>query len=326
MLEKLTRENDALIPGHIAEWIDKCLYSPKTNKNIEYINHIYGLAKIQPPEIIYAESPMGVQLIGSFLKDRRSVRDSVRDSVEDSVWKSVGKSVEDSVGKSVRDSFKYEPFLYAGIFYDSYWVAFYDYFEKIKINIPKEFKTYNELIKNSHCAFILPFQNLCIVSRPHTAIRRENDLLHSDQKPAIEWADGYKLYYLKGVEFTFDEWSKIKDKTFTIKDLMGIDNADKRAVALSMLSPEVLLKHVGGKLINTGSRGTKLYKVENLLDTNRTEYCITMKCPSTGRDFLEWVLPEVGEKGDADLCQRSAWTDDKGKILSQNDYKTMVEA
>jgi hypothetical protein len=180
---------------------------------------------------------------------------------------------------------------------------------------------------NSSINDLVCFDGVAIVIRNPSRIRRNSEnALHSDQEPALECLDGYKLWFLNGVCFEYETWKKITDREFTIEDLMKIENADQRAVATSFLSPELLLSHVNAVHVNTGVKGTKLYRVDNFMDTQDTEYCMTMVCPSTGRDFLEWVDPEIGKQGDADLAQASAWIDESGNPLALEDYLTMVEA
>src|SRR3990167_751228 len=137
MLEKLTPEQEKLIPVIKDKWINLSL-SGKLEYSKELgdgINWIYKKAKLKEnPLIIIADSPYSSQIItnllyktdllkniNKILKDipkkrgasvwasvwasvRASVRASVWASVEDSVGASVGASVEASVGDSVWDS------------------------------------------------------------------------------------------------------------------------------------------------------------------------------------------------------------------------------
>ena len=156
-----------------------------------------------------------------------------------------------------------------------------------------------------------------IVKKPIRLVRNENGRLHYDHDKAIEWADGAGFYYLNGVEFDEKTWRKIVDEKFTIKDLAnGELGADQRAVAIQMLRPDRLLKHVNAKLINTGKKGTELYEVPNFMDTGETEYCMKMKHPSLNKYYIEWVHPNIGKQADADLCQAEAFQVPKAVYLA----------
>ncbi|CAB4132296.1 hypothetical protein UFOVP253_1, partial [uncultured Caudovirales phage] len=135
------------------------------------------------------------------------------------------------------------------------------------------------------------------------------------------YADGYSIYMLDGVRFTKDEWTKIVNQEFTLESLakegMG---ADKSAIAMKYAKPDVLLEGVKAVLIDTGRKGTRLYEVKNFYDTGKTQYCIRMKHPSLDTEYIEWVKPEVGSQGSADLCQATAFN------VPLQEYLNAVEA
>ena len=152
---------------------------------------------------------------------RDSVGDSVRDSVWDSVWNSVASSVRDSVWDSVRDSVgdsvwdsvwnsvwnsvgDYQNMGIRGSIYDWNWVAFYDYWERNDIPLTPLFKTFKENCCESGAYDYLLYQNCAIVcehpSKIHWTIINNRKVLHNASKPAIEWEDGYKLYFLNGTK------------------------------------------------------------------------------------------------------------------------------
>ena len=272
--------------------------------------------------------------VGAQVKDQvwGQVWDQVKDQVWDQVWDQVRDQVKDQVWDQVRDQVgaqvkKHEQELYRGIGESSYRCAFFDFFEQVGITVPENFRKFKDLLKKDVFWDAIAFEGVCIAYPPPSAVRRDQEnRLHSDQKPAIEWKDGYNQHYLRGVFFDEKTFSKIITQKFRIEDLMQIENADRRAVAVSMLKPELLLSHMNAKHLDTGTKGTKLYSVKNFMDTGREEFCMTMECPSTGRLFLEWVDPDVGKQKDADLAQASAWLDENNRALSIEDYLTMEEA
>lgn len=120
-------------------------------------------------------------------------------------------------------------------------------------------------------------------------IRRDDQLrLDNDQKPAIEWRDGYRLHFIHGEYFEEPLWKKIVSQKMTVKDVMAMENADQRVMAWSMLRPNRALKGLGAEHIHTGIKGTKLYKVTNFAtkiagdnteyEGDGVEYCMVMEC------------------------------------------------
>ena len=216
------------------EWINKLrnpLDKDKARKGIEWL---YSLAGLDKPEVIFCGSPFEIQILANILKSdsvldlvRESVYDSVFDSVIDSVNKSVGKSVSNSVRESVRKSVNYsvwesvresvydlvnnsvieslsnlklefEPFAYSGTSYDFYWVAFYDFFQRIGIIKNDGLKKLIEL-SDSGIFMSVQFKGLCIVCENPKYIKRNNQgQMHCDDGYAIEWAAGYGLYCMNG--------------------------------------------------------------------------------------------------------------------------------
>ncbi|MCA4995133.1 hypothetical protein HWD35_10455 [Tsukamurella tyrosinosolvens] len=153
----------------------------------------------------------------------------------------------------------------------------------------------------------------------------EQNRFHSDQRPAIEWSGASKFYFIHGEDFDEALWRRIVDQKITVKQVMAIENADKRVMAWSMLRPDRAIKGLGAELIHTGIKGTRLYKVDDFAqkiagddveyDGDGVEYCMVMADASTDRQFLEWVDPAIGRQGDADLAQASAWGMERDEYL-----------
>ena len=167
-----------------------------------------------------------------------------------------------------------------------------------------------------------------VCRRPKTVYRDENLNLHSDAFPAISWRDGYELYFLHGVAFPKDTWEKLVQEKFTAEDLHGGGlNSDQASEALFWLPPEKLLKQINAQHVHTGIKGTRLYKVDKFLDAEEPQYCMLMEHPTIKEKyFLEWVDPEVGKQGNADLSQCYAWQDKDGNPIPLEDYLNAIES
>ena len=168
--------------------------------------------------------------------------------------------------------------------------------------------------------FVIPYKGIVFISEAPTKIVWEDGILHYDQGKAVEYADGYGLYSLKGVTFEEELYWKIVEEAITAEEVIKIQPIEKRMAAIAMLKPDEMMKQMNGKLIDTGKKETKLYQVDNYMDTGDTEYAMVMECPSTGRIYVEWSPPEIGKQGSADLCQAAALN------LPLEDYLTMQEA
>lgn len=71
---------------------------------------------------------------------------------------------------------------------------------------PEKWKTFKNLI--NYCGWILPYENICIISSHPSIIRLdEQNNLHGEHLPAIQFADGFSVYanhgIILGLEQTF---------------------------------------------------------------------------------------------------------------------------
>ncbi|MEA5595009.1 DUF6745 domain-containing protein [Rivularia sp. UHCC 0363] len=73
--------------------------------------------------------------------------------------------------------------------------CFYDFCISV-LKLPhnqKKWETFKNIVK--HCGWIFEYKNICLVSnRPTKLSFDEQNNLHADGKPAIEYADGFKVY------------------------------------------------------------------------------------------------------------------------------------
>ena len=141
-------------------------------------------------------------------------------------------------------------------------------------------------------------------------IRREErgGRMHSTNGPSIRFKDGYEIYNLWGVEFDRDLYWRIVRNEMPAKDVFKIENIEQRMAALKFLGTEKVLEACDSKLIDSQvDSGTKydLYQVDGL--TEETEYALKYKCPSTGREYVSFVRPEVGKEKDAIKAIASKW-------------------
>ena len=131
------------------------------------------------------------------------------------------------------------------------------------------------------------------------------------------------MWYLDGQHLEEDQWKQIVSKAMSFAEIMKIENADIRALALKY-NPIAMLKS-NAKLIDISKRGNALYLIKDSeLNSFLAEpeiWFLKMTCP-TGRVFVEGVEPNYARKHQkADMCQANAL----GLTLSQ--YKNLsIEA
>ena len=161
---------------------------------------------------------------------------------------------------------------------------------------------------------MIQFENACIVSDMPTSIHRdEQNRLHSQETAAIEWADGYRLYYYHGICVKAE--IILHPEELTKKDWLGEKNLEIRRVIQEQMGDE-FVKKIGGEIINKGKRGT-LYEVDLGSDPEGKARYVRVKDSSTKREYYLRIPPTIQEADEG-----VAWTFG----LSEKEYQPEKEA
>ena len=281
MKTSLTQKEKDLMPIIAKKWIEKAI--TPTNRNIEIIQknmeQLYEMSNLEKVPVIVCESLNEFsQRISQFIKES---------SVGSSVWSSVG--------------------LY-------YWVndlSCYDYWKTIGVFTDPETITRNEILIDllSDCSYGFITDKICIVlTKPKVEVN-DRYFIHSDIKMALEWKDGQGEYFLNGVKFPQELWSKVVSKEMTIKEIMAIDDIDQRTQAMKYAPIEELLSL--GKEVDTYKKHTldgqevnyRLIRFDDLFPV-KAWYAV-YNCPSTQKLYMSGIDPEIGAKEDIKLAM--AW-------------------
>lgn len=132
----------------------------------------------------------------------------------------------------------------------------------------------------------------------------EKNRFHSENKPAIRWKKGAKVYFLNGVKFEKELWKKVINKELSSKEILGLENIEQRMIAIKYKGIENMLEELGAKLLDKTERN-ELYLIENVF--SQPAYFLKYSCPSTGRVYCKGVKPEIGKQGNADLAQANSF-------------------
>ncbi len=230
---------------------------------------------------------------------------------------------------SSASSARFASFASSALDYDFDWYVFaFEYAKNPTDSQPNEhdnqYLQYCELLmqaKENGVGYRIEWEDtLYLVPSPVVRLNEDTPPQYSsDQKPAIEWLNGEKFYYLDGVNFSKELWERVISKEMSLSEIMKIEISDQRTVALKY-NPQAIIKEKA-KLIHKDDRTNELYLVENSEINTLTNfpkmYFVKMTCP-TGRIFIEGIPPEVAEETlNATDCQ--AWLCG----LVKSDYQAM---
>ena len=281
-LEKLTKEQENLMPIVRDEWINTALHASNFDKEeIEQgVKWMYYASNLKEPEVVFIEGPKDFAE-----KFSNSVRASVRDSVRASVWASVWDSVRDSVWASVWDSVEW-----TSLAYDSDWAAWYDYYNKIGIVNQENANKYVSYLKAG--AFFAMFfeKKAFIMKRPTVVEQDEQKRLHSTKGPALAFADGTEIYKLRGVAFDKEWWSKIVNDELDPETIFAIDNLEHRRIAYEFMDKTKMKSLKDFKVLdeveNDGYGNPMKIVSFSVKEVEQPLKYLNCFCPSTKREYF----------------------------------------
>lgn len=71
-----------------------------------------------------------------------------------------------------------------------------------------------------------------VCARPKFIGRNSQGRLHSDERKAISWPDGWGLYFLNGVKFDEELWKKVVSRKMPFSEILAIKDIDQRRQAI----------------------------------------------------------------------------------------------
>ena len=312
-IESLTPDQVKIMNEVKKEWLDR-FFSCKTKIDKEAVkkgvNWMYSLCGLANPIIIFVKSPLACQyavvylkkilnsgLLAKLLDEKKSGQ--VRGQVWDQVWGQVWDQVRGQVWDQVMG--EYEQFSSYGNVWDYGWVSFYDFFQRIGVEIKDIFNDFKNLTKAGHYDMI-QLKGFCIVSSlPIKIFRNEDNRLHNPNGPAIEFSDGYKLYFINGRYLPSWIWEKADKQEITRDMFLKEKNAEIKGGIYEVLGQKKMLDLLGAKEVdkqiirhrNGDTETITLLKTNEKfaeIDNQPFEW-VKMFCPSTGTQYLQGVEP-----------------------------------
>jgi hypothetical protein len=339
MLNKLTKKQERLMIEVRNEWLDrifKCKVKKEDARCVELVKWLYKISNLKEPLVVFLDSPLAIQYganqsqvwsqvesqvrsqVESQVRSqvwsqvesqvesqvRSQVGSQVRSQVWSQVWSQVGSQVRSQVGSQVwsqvgSQELKVFEFCYYGDVWDYGWISFYDFFGRLGIKnenleLFKELMTYDIFT-------MIQLDGICFISRhPEHILRDTENRMHSIEKSAIRFKDGYEQHYIHGVYFDKDLWERLVGKKMSFKEIASLKNIEQRIIALKLYGPENLLKEVRAELLDKSERGNELYGIDSLIG-GRTLKLLKYSCPSTNRLYVSFV-PDEHTKADSAMA------------------------
>lgn len=159
-----------------------------------------------------------------------------------------------------------------------------------------ELKRYLRFLK-AGCFLSLFFENIAVLCRrpEHTSLNSRGKL-HRDGGAALEWRDGWKLFYLNGV-LVPEEVAVTPAESLDSTVILRERNIEVRREIIRKIGIERILQKLGGKIVDAWNS----YELISLkIPGMRIEPTyLKMKNPSTGTFHVEGVPPKIKTCRDA---------------------------
>ena len=323
-ITELTPEQIAAMPEFRDKWLAAGLSTEPANRNAAEAGmaKAYKAAGLEPPKLfIWLGSPMAGAVCSGMLNNQGmaqvwgQVVDQIRGQVRDQVGGQVRYQVWDQVWDQVADQIRDQ--VYNAIYgqHDSPWLAFYNFFRVIcGITSCNPLIGLEEVAINA--GWCWAFKNIAVMTERPEFIRRDNDnRLHSEIGPAIQYPDGWGFHAWHGTRIP-GEWIEKKDALIP-EIALTWENAEQRRAACEIIGWNALLEKMGAKLIDSDEDDTigHLYEVNHDALGGRCRF-LRMYCP-TGRWFAEPVPPDMNT-----ALEANAW----GWGLAPGEYKPTFQS
>lgn len=270
MITSLTQEQIDAMKPHRDKWIEIGLSTDRVDfeKVVVELKKIYIEAGYNPPEkFVFAKGP-------------RDGKNKFRELYPEGTWEDFNNNL-----------------IYGS--HEVYWSSYIDYFKTV---VGLDLKRGDSLVEITKLSgWIWLGEDVAIImDRPLHILMDDEGLLHSEDRPAVLYDDGFAVYSWHGQRVEKD-WIMHKEK-LTAQIALGQQNVELRRIACEILGWVHVLDELNYVSIHKDEDPQIGHLVEvNLPDSGKQKF-IMVRC-GTGRDF---AIPVPDDMKTA--RQANAWT------------------
>jgi len=246
MLEELTDAQKKIMQQVKEKWLQK-VYAPQKidiPKLRSAITWFYQFCDTPDPELIVCDSPMAMQIIANLGETKEEILAHCHKISEDGdkgVW-----AVNDGVVTDINGDKKeltYQDTSNYGNISDFSWLAFYEFFHAIGLEIENDHFFDYKKISEANVNDMIQFDEVCICcSMPTTIhINKETNRMDCATEPAIAWDDGYGLFYVDGM-FLPKSYVMSKPEELSSRLIFEEKNAERRHFLLQKIGTDRVLE------------------------------------------------------------------------------------
>jgi len=187
---------------------------------------------------------------------RDQVRDQVMGQVGDQVWDQVLDQVRDQVLDQVRDQVRNQVWgqvlnntMYGG--WEAGWISHFATLVELGARLDENYQSWLEAMDELvECGWWFPYRGAVVMTgRPRGILHLDpQGRLHNSKGPAIQWKDGYKLYYFHGTRVS--EEIIEHPELITVKAIMKETNSEVRRCMCEIMGWDNYVREAKLKLVD----------------------------------------------------------------------------
>ena len=285
-INKLTPEQEAELPAFCARYLNIACGGHRIDRDKlrSAFNDAYAMIGKPAPALFIFDSPAACMLALKIFKMQEASQ----------LGSQLGSQLESQLGSQLESQLRSQR-IYDGDHlcgaHDLYWIAFYRFCQRLGVNYGEAAKALDTMEAiSSQCEWWWPYDGVVIASEKPVSIKWDDEQrLHSENGPAVEYADGYSLSAWHGQAIP-GEW--VAGNPPSARDALHWKNMDQRAAACEIVGWHNILEQLDAKVIDDSQNPIwgRLVEVD-LPDSGRERFLDAM-C-GTGRRFALPVPPKT---------------------------------
>ena len=190
--------------------------------------------------------------------------------------------------------------------------SWFDFCVSLGSNCQEKRDLYGALVKN--CGWIFPFKEVCLVCDRPCIIRFDNQQnLHAEGEPAIQFSDGFSVYAYHGRRLP-EKYGKLHPAQWQSNWLLSEDNAELRRVLIQGIGYDRLCQELQATELDSWQEYS-LLRIDNPVDIEPI-YLLKMNCLSTNYIHVLRVPPDIESAREA--IRWINWGIDPGEFLIES--------
>jgi len=297
-INKLTPEQEAELPAFRAKYLNIACGGHRIDRDKlqSSLNEAYAMIGKPAPALFIFDSPAACMMaLKIFKMPETSQLDSqlwgqLVSQLRGQLWRQLWSQLDSQL--KIRG-------IYAGNnlwgAHDLYWIAFYRFCQRIGVNYGDAAKTLDTMEAiSSQCEWWWPFEGVVIASEKPVSVKWDDEQrLHCENGPAVEYADSYALHSWHGQSIPGD-W--VTGNPPKASEALHWQNMDQRAAACEILGWDKIVDERvasgAGRIIEDSGDRVWGRLVELDLPDSPGERFLDAMC-GTGRRFALPVPPKT---------------------------------